>query len=45
MLPLAIVTLPMQVFRQLYEPAQGWVRGTIFEELDLPFCGKEEPTQ
>lgn len=42
MLPLAIASLPMQVFRHLYEPAQGWLHGTIFEEPDLPFCGKEE---
>ena len=42
MLHLAIASLPMQVFRHLYEPAQGWLHGTIFEELDLPFCGKEE---
>lgn len=37
MLQLAIASVPMQPFRGVYTPAQGWPRGTIFEELDLPF--------
>lgn len=34
---LAIASVPVQQFRGVYTPAQGWPRGTIFEELDLPF--------
>ena len=34
---LAIASLPMQQFRGIYTPAQGWPRGTIFKELELPF--------
>lgn len=39
-LPLAIATVPMQRFRQLYDPATALGRGTLFRELDLPFYGK-----
>ncbi len=34
---LAIASVPMQQFRGVYTPAQGWPRGTIFAELELPF--------
>ena len=37
MMQLAIASVPMQQFRGVYTPAQGWPRGTIFEELELPF--------
>ena len=37
MTPLAIASVPMQQFRGVYTPAQGWPRGTIFAELELPF--------
>lgn len=37
MLQLAIASVPMQPFRGIYNPAEGWLRGTIFSELDLPF--------
>ena len=33
--------VPMQQWRQLYDPNVGFSRGTIFMELDKPFCGKE----
>lgn len=38
MLQLAIASVPMQPFRGVYNPAEGWPRGTIFSELDLPFA-------
>ena len=34
---LAIASVPIQQFRGIYTPAQGWPRGTIFQELELPF--------
>ncbi len=37
MLQLAIASVPMQTFRGVYNPAEGWPRGTIFAELELPF--------
>lgn len=37
---LAMAYVPMQQWRMLYEPEDGFSRGTIFEELDLPFLGK-----
>lgn len=30
----------MQKWQELYEPEQGFHRGTIFGELDLPFVGE-----
>lgn len=35
---LAIASVPMQEYRQLYTPAQGLQHGTLFKELDLPFA-------
>lgn len=37
---LAMSYVPMQKWQKLYEPEDGFSRGTIFEELDLPFIGK-----
>jgi len=37
---LAMVFATMQEWRNLYEPEHGFSRGTIFEELDLPFMGE-----
>ena len=37
--PLAMAYVPMQRWKNTYEPAEGWHRGTIFPELDLPFLG------
>lgn len=38
--PLAMACVPMQRWRQLFEPADGFERGTIFMELDKPFLGR-----
>ena len=38
--PLASVYAPMQEFDNLYELDKGFVAGTIFSELDLPFMGR-----
>lgn len=45
MMQLAIASVPMQQFRGVYTPAQGWPRGTIFEELELPFTAVPCPAQ
>ena len=37
---LAMSYIPWQQFRDLYEPEEGFGRGTIFAELDYPFVGK-----
>ena len=36
-LPLAMGYVPMQQWGQTYELSQGFQRGTIFPDLDLPF--------
>ena len=38
--PLAMVYSPMQEFDRLYDLDRGFVAGTIFTELDLPFSGR-----
>ncbi len=40
-LPLAIASVPMQQFQKLYPPEVALDRGTMFDELYLPFEGKE----
>ena len=35
----AMVYAPPQHWRNLYDKDNGWRRGTIFKELDLPFFG------
>ena len=35
--PLAMAYIPWQQWKTLYDPAKGLSRGTIFEDLDLPF--------
>ena len=37
--PLAMAYVPMQKFTNLYGAAEGFRRGTLFKELDLPFKG------
>ena len=37
--PLAMAYVPMQRFRQLYEPKEALENGTLFRELNLPFLG------
>ncbi len=36
---LAMAYVPAQRWEALYEPEQGFHRGTIFRQLDLPFEG------
>lgn len=38
--PLAMVYSPVQKFENLYDLDKGFVAGTIFSELDLPFMGR-----
>ena len=42
--PIAMAYVPMQQWRELYDPMSGISHGTIFRELDLPWyptnCGK-----
>jgi hypothetical protein len=38
--PLAMVYSPVQKWQNIYDGETALVRGTIFEELDLPFVGK-----
>lgn len=38
-LPIAMAYVPWQCWGETYKPAEGWNRGTIFPELDLPFLG------
>lgn len=41
-LPLAMAYVPFQRWGPcIYEPYRALQRGTIFPELDLPFCGRE----
>lgn len=37
---LAMAYVPWQTWRDIYDAEKGFHRGTIFEELDLPFLGK-----
>ena len=39
-LTLAMGYVPSQEWRMIYTPEDGFSRGTIFEELDMPFVGK-----
>ena len=41
-LPLAIATVPMQQFENLYCPEDALEKGTMFADLHLPFEGKED---
>ena len=36
---LAISSIPFQTFGETYPPEVGLCKGTIFPELDLPYCG------
>lgn len=38
-MPLAMAYVPMQKWQCIYEDSKAIMRGTIFEELDLPFKG------
>lgn len=37
--PVGTVYAPLQNFENIYSPAEGFPRGTIFAALDLPFAG------
>lgn len=37
--PLVMAYVPMQSFKNLYDPESALCHGTIFRELDLPFYG------
>ena len=39
-MPIAMAYVQWQSGRHIYEAGKGFHRGTIFEELDLPFKGK-----
>ncbi|MGM9625028.1 MAG: spore coat associated protein CotJA [Eubacteriales bacterium] len=36
----AMAYIPMQRFENLYTPEAGLCAGTLFRDLDLPFCGE-----
>lgn len=38
-MPLAMAYVPWQEWQNIYDAEKGFCRGTIFEELDKPFCG------
>ena len=38
--PIAMAYVPWQSFREIYDFHKGLSRGTIFPELDKPFCGR-----
>ncbi len=38
---LAMAYVPMQQWCKIYPSDVGFTRGTIFEQLDLPFIGEE----
>lgn len=37
---IAIANVPMQQWKGTYPVEKGFMRGTIFQELDLPFYGR-----
>lgn len=37
---LAMAYVPWQTWRDIYDAEKGFHRGTIFQELDMPFLGK-----
>ena len=37
---LAMAYVPWQTWRDIYDAEKGFHKGTIFQELDLPFLGK-----
>ena len=38
-MPLAMAYVPWQKWQNIYDAEKGFCRGTIFQELDLPFFG------
>lgn len=39
-MPLAMAYVPWQKWCEIYDICEGFSRGTIFCELDKPFCGR-----
>lgn len=39
-LPVAMAYVPMQTWGETYDGLKALDSGTIFPELDLPFCGR-----
>lgn len=39
-MPIAMLYVPYQSWRKIYDTQVGLERGTIFEELDKPFIGE-----
>ncbi len=39
-MPIAMAYVPMQRWNQVYDMSRGLTRGTIFPELQKPFCGR-----
>lgn len=39
-MPIGMLYVPYQQWRRVYEPAVGFERGTVYEELDKPFIGE-----
>lgn len=37
---LAMAYVPWQMWRDIYDAEKGFHRGTIFQELDMPYTGK-----
>ena len=40
MLPLTMTYTPMQRFGEIYNEDEALMRGTLFPDIDKPFCGK-----
>ena len=41
-MPIGMAYVPWQQWRMIYEPKEALKRGTIFQELDLPFEASKE---
>lgn len=39
--PAAMAYVPYQMWGEIYEADKGMAQGTMFPELDLPFCAAE----
>lgn len=39
-LPLTMAYVPMQQYTESYDPEKALCAGTLFPELDKPFCGR-----
>ena len=42
-MPIGMAYVPMQKWQKIYDDEIAFERGTIFQELDLPFIGEELP--